>query len=435
MRVRALALGLALLAAAAAASWHYFGRGSLADLLGEAWARLAPAEKSKGAGAAPQQGPPPEVTISRPLARAIVEWDEYVGRFEPIEAVEIRARVNGYLTEIGFKDGQQIKKGELLFVIDPRPYERALAQAQAEWEQARVKVANAALDVERGRPLAKTNVISQKTMDDRENLQRDAEAAQRVSEAKVRTAELDLSYTRVAAPITGRVSRTLVTAGNYVVGGGGSGSTLLTTIVSQDPIYAYIDISENNALKYRRLMDKAAKDGGAALLGARVGIGLPDESGFPHAGQIDFVDNRLDAGTGTLRARAVIDNKAGLFQAGMFARLRLAGSGEYTALMLPDEAIGTDQTTRYVLLVGEDGTAQRRPVKLGPLHEGMRVVREGVGAEDWVVVRGQARIRPGSKVSPKREQLKVSDAVTGSIAVGAPPAVAPAGVEKRAVKP
>ena len=427
MRVRALALGLALLAAAAAASWQYFGRGSLSEVAAEVWMRLAPAEKAKGSGGAAQAGPPPEVAISRPLSRPVVEWDEYVGRFDAVEAVEIRARVNGYLTEIGFKDGQQIKKGEPLFVIDPRPYERALAQAQAEWEQTRVKVANAALDVERGRPLAKTNVISQKTMDDRENLQRDAEAAVRVSESKVKTAELELSYTRVLAPITGRVSRTLVTAGNYVVGGGGTGSTLLTTIVSQDPIYAYFDISENNAIKYKRMMERATKDGGAALLGAKVGFGLPDEQGFPHSGQLDFLDNRLDAGTGTLRARAIIENKGGLFSPGMFARMRLAGSGEYAALMLPDEAIGTDQTTRYVLVVGDDATAQRRPVKLGPLFEGMRIVREGVGADDWIVVRGQARIRPGAKVSPKREPLKVSEAATGT--------VAPAAGTSRLVKP
>ncbi len=426
MRVRAIALGLALMAAAAAGAWHYSGRGSLPDVAGELLARLMPAEKSKGSGGAPQMGPPPEVAISQPLQHRIVEWDDYVGRFDAVEAVEIRTRVSGYLTEIAFKDGQFVKKGDPLFVIDPRPYERALALAAAELEQTRVKVGNTALDVERGRPLAKTNVISQKTMDDRENVQREAESATRVAEAKLRSAELDLSYTRLAAPIAGRVSRTFVTAGNYVVGGGGAGSTLLTTIVSQDPIYSYFDISENNALKYKRLAERDGRAGDGALIGARVAVGLPDETGFPHQGKLDFVDNRLDAGTGTLRARASIDNKNGLFSPGMFARLRLAGSGEYAALLLPDEAIGTDQTTRYVLVVGDDASAQRRPVKLGPLVDGMRIVREGVTGDDWIVVRGQARVRPGSKVTPKREPLKVSEA-TGSIT--------PASGEPRVVKP
>lgn len=426
MRVRAIALGLALIAVAAAGSWQYFGRGSLADAATELWARLMPAERSKGAGGGVPVGPPPEVAVSQPLQRRIVEWDEYVGRFDAVEAVEIKTRVSGYLTEIAFKDGQIVKKGDLLFVVDPRPYERAVEQAGAELAQARVKVANTALDVDRGRPLAKTNVISQKTMDDRENLQREAEAAVRVAEAKYRSAELDLSYTRIAAPIGGRVSRTLVTVGNYVLGGGTTGSTLLTTIVSLDPIYAYFDISENNALKYKRLAEKMGKSGDDGLIGAAVGVGLPDEIGFPHSGKLDFLDNRLDAGTGTLRGRASIANAAGLFSPGMFARLRIAGSAEYAALLLPDEAIGTDQTTRYVLVVGEDGKAQRRPVKLGPLVDGMRIVREGLLADEWTVTRGQARIRPGAPVTAKPETLKVSDASA--------PAVPGAG-DKRVVKP
>lgn len=427
MRVRAVALGLALMAAAAAGAWQYFGKGSLGDALALAWAHLAPAERAKGSGGGVPAGPAPEVAVSQPLQRRIVEWDEYVGRFDAVEAVDIKTRVSGYLTEVAFKDGQTVAKGDLLFVVDPRPYERALEQANAELSQARVKVANTALDVERGRPLVKTNVISQKTMDDRENVQRDAEAAARVAEAKVRSAELDLSYTRITAPIAGRVSRTLVTVGNFVLGGGSSGSTLLTTIVSQDPIYAYFDISENNALKYKRMSERAGKPGDSALNDADVGVGLPDETGFPHAGKLDFLDNRLDAGTGTLRARARIDNKMGLFSPGMFARLRLAGSPEYTALLLPDEAIGTDQTTRYVLVVGEDAKAQRRPVKLGPLVDGMRVVREGVTADDWSVIRGQARIRPGAPVTVKREPLKLSEV--------APSSTPAAAGEMRTVKP
>ena len=248
-------------------------------------AKLMPAERSKGAGGAPQAGPPPEVSVSRALQRSIIEWDEYTGRFDATEAVELRARVNGYLTEINFVDGQDVKKGDPLFVIDPRPYERALAQAQAELEQARVKVSNAELDVDRGKPLARSNVISQKSMDDRENLVRDANAAVRVAETRVKLAELDLSYTRIAAPIAGRIGRKLVTVGNYVSGGSGGGSTLLTTIVSQDPIYIYFDVSENDAIKYKRLVEKA---GTGDMLGAKVGRWPRGRAEFPAHGQARF---------------------------------------------------------------------------------------------------------------------------------------------------
>lgn len=416
MRIRSIALLLVAAGiAVAAASW--LTKKTPAELAGE-WlgplggkvtTALAPAEKSKGSGGAPQQGPPPGVTVSRPLQRRIVEWDEYTGRFDAVESVELRARVSGYLTEIRFTDGQDVKAGDLLFVIDPRPFERALGQAQAELEQARTKVSNATLDVDRGKPLVARNVISQKTQDDRENLWRDAEAALKVAEAKVKTAELDLSFTRIMAPVSGRISRTLVTKGNYVSAGGSQGSTLLTTIVSQQPMYVYFDVSENNAIKYKRVVEANGK-GQAALLGTQVFVALPDEKGFPHQGKLDFLDNRIDSATGTWRARAVVENARGLFSAGMFARVRMQGSPEYDALMLPDEAIGTDQTSRYVLVVAEDGVTRRVPVKLGPLQFGLRVVREGVGSDDWVVVRGQAKVRPGMKVDPKREQVTISEA-------------------------
>lgn len=391
----------------------------LGPLAGKVTAALAPAERSKGTGGAPQQGPPPEVTVSQPVQRRIAEWDEYTGRFDAVESVELRARVSGYLTDIRFTDGQDVKAGDLLFVIDARPFERALGQAQAELEQAKTKVSNASLDVERGKPLAARNVISQKTQDDRENLWRDAEAALKVAESKVKTAELDLSFTRITAPVSGRISRTLVTKGNYVSAGGSQGSTLLTTIVSQNPMYVYFDVNENNAIKYKRMVEANGK-GQAALLGTAVAIALPDEKGFPHQGRLDFLDNRIDASTGTWRARATVENARGLFSAGMFARVRMQGSPEYAALMLPDEAIGTDQTSRFVLIVAEDGTAKRSPVKLGPLQYGLRVVREGVGSDDWVIVRGQAKVRPGMKVTPKREQATISEAGAPASSSGTP---------------
>jgi RND family efflux transporter MFP subunit len=368
--------------------------------------RTSTAHKADDHGA----GAPPEITVSQPVAQKIIEWDEYTGRFDAVEAVDVQARVSGYLDKVNFTDGQEVKAGDLLFEIDPRPFERALEQAKAELNQAKVRVSNASLDVERGRPLLKSDHISKKTFDDRENIVRDAEASVKVVEARVKAAELDLSFCRVTAPISGRLSRTLATPGNFVSGGGADkAATILSTIVTQTPIYIYFDVSENNALKYTRLSEANGK-GATGMLGAAVGIGLPDEEGFPHAGRLDFLDNRLDQGTGTLRARAVIANQASLFSPGMFSRVRLQGSPEYTAVMLPDEAIGTDQADRFVYVVGDDDIPVRRLVKLGPLVDGLRVIREGVNSEDWVVIRGQQRVQPDQKIAPKHIPLKVSDA-------------------------
>ncbi len=364
------------------------------------------ADRAKDAAASQ----PPEVTVSQPATRKVTEWDEYTGRFDAVEAVDIRARVSGYLTTVNFTDGQEVRAGDLLFEIDPRPFERALEQAKAELDQAEVRVSNASLDVDRGRPLLKNDYISKKTFDDRENLVREAQSAVKVAEARVKTAELDLSFCRITAPISGRISRTLATKGNFVSGGGTNGAnTVLTTIVTQDPIYIYFDVSENNALKYSRLTE-AGGNGASGMLGSSVGVGLPDEDGFPHAGQLDFLDNRLDQGTGTLRARAVLPNKDTLFSPGMFARVRLQGSPQYQALLLPDEAIGTDQANRFVYVVGDDDVPVRRTVEMGPMEDGMRVIRSGIAPGDWVIIRGQQRVRPDQKIVPKRMPLNVSDA-------------------------
>ena len=358
----------------------------------------------------PSQPAPPELTVSQPIARDVTEWDDYLGRFDAVEEVKVQARVSGYMTKVNFTDGQEVKEGDLLFTIDRRPFERALEQAKAQLDQAKVAVSNAALDVARGRPLLERETISKKTFDDRENLVREGEAAVKVAEARVKTAELDLSFTRIMAPITGRIGRALVTPGNVVSGGGRySGSTILTTIVTQDPIYIYFDVSENNAIKYQRLAAVGGK-GTSGLVGAAVGVSLTDEEGFPHNGKLDFLDNRLDVGTGTLRARAVVPNSSGLLSPGMFARVRLQGSPQYEALLLPDEAIGTDQTKRYVWVVGPDDIPVRRIVKLGPIIGGLRVGHEGVEPNDWVVTKGQQRIRPNMKIVPKKAPLQVSHA-------------------------
>jgi RND family efflux transporter MFP subunit len=357
---------------------------------------------------------PPELTVSQPVSRRVVEWDEYTGRFDAVETVDVRARVSGYLTEVKFTDGEDVKAGDLLFTIDPRPYERALEQAQAQLNQAKVSVSNAKLDVERGRPLLKSDYISRKAFDDRENILRDAEALVKIGEARVKAAELDLSFCRITAPISGRISRTLVTPGNFVSGGGSEGaSTILTTIVRQDPIYIYFDVSENNALKYQRLSQASGK-GASGIMGAQVGVGLPDEEGFPHNAKLDFLENRLDQSTGTLRARAVLANGDRFFSPGMFARVRLQSAPEYEALLLPDEAIGTDQANRFVYVVGSDNIPVRRTVDLGPIDGGLRVIRKGLEPDDWVILRGQQRVRPGQRIVPRRAPLTVSDA-TGDV--------------------
>lgn len=354
--------------------------------------------------------PLPAVSVSKAVQREVIDWDEYTGRFDAVEFVEVRARVSGYLTEIAFVDGQEVKKGDKLFTIDPRPFERALEQARAELFAATTKVENSTLDVDRGRPLVEKKVISDKVFDDRMNVLREAQAAVKVAESRVKSAELDLSFTTIVSPISGRISRTLVTAGNWISAGSVAGTTLLSTIVSQNPVYIYFDLSENNYIKYKRLADRGVK-GSAATVGATVEIGLPDEQGFPHKAKLDFLDNRLDQGTGTLRARALVDNASGLFSPGMFARVRVAGSPAYTALLLPDSAIGTDQTSKYILVVDSEGMVTRRNVTLGPFIDGrLRTVREGVAGDDWVVTNGLQRARPGTKVEMKRVNLAVSDA-------------------------
>ncbi|MGZ5852001.1 MAG: efflux RND transporter periplasmic adaptor subunit [Hyphomicrobium sp.] len=423
MRPRYIVLGLALVAAAALVLMGPLRGRSIEETLSDPAGTLTAALSGSTAPASRAINtalPPPEITVSQPAVRKTIEWDEYTGRFDAVEAVDVRARVSGYLTEVNFTDGQEVKAGDLLFQIDPRPFERALDQAKAQLNEASVRVSNSSLDVERGRPLLKSEAISRKTFDDRENLVREATAAVKVAEARVKTAELELSFCRITAPISGRISRTLVTRGNFVSGGGNdTGNTLLTTIVTQDPIYIYFDVSENNALKYQRLA-RASGMGPSGMVGAAVGVGLPDEQNFPHTGKLDFLENRLDAGTGTLRARAVVPNAEGLFSPGMFARVRLQGSPDYQALLLPDEAIGTDQATRFVYVVGNNDVPERRTVELGPLVEGLRVVRKGIGPDDWVVIRGQQRILPDQKIVPKRTPITVSDAHDGSATASKP---------------
>jgi RND family efflux transporter MFP subunit len=347
--------------------------------------------------------PPPAVTIAQPVERKVAEWDEFTGRFQAVDTVEIRARVSGYLTEIHFTDGQMVKAGDPLFVIDPRPFERTAERLRAELTAAKARFEFAQKDLERARPLAKNENISEQVFQQRQRELAETEATVKASEASLAAAELNLEFTRVTAPLAGRISRKLISIGNYITGAS-EGATLLTTIVSQDPIQFYFDISEADYLKYLRL-GKAGTGASYRENPTPVVLGLMDEKGFPHPGTLDFVENRIDAATGSLRGRAVFKNPNNLFTPGLFARIRLAGSGEYQAILLPDGAIATDQTNRFVYTVADDGTVAYKPVTLGPVIDGLRVIRSGVAASDWVIVNGIQRARPNTKVTPQRSTI------------------------------
>jgi RND family efflux transporter MFP subunit len=400
-----------------------------AQLKADSSGSLRPANTPSSAVPAPQAKggptPPQMVTVAKPLIRSVIEWDEYTGRFDATESVEIRTRVSGFLTDIHFKDGQQVKKGDLLYTLDSRPFDRALDQARAELFQATTKVESTNLDVERGKPLVDRKVMSEKTFDDRANALREAQSAVKTAEAKVKTAELDVSSTKITAPFTGRISRSNIPVGAWISAGAVANSTLLTTVVTEDPIHLYFDVNENNWIKYRRLAEQG-KSAGAGRVGAKVQLALPDEKGWPTGGTVDFVDNRLDVATGTMRARAVVDNKAGVYSAGMFARVRVQGTEPYDAVMIPDESVGTDQTNKYALTVAEDGTVVRKAITLGPIVDGLRVVRAGLTADDVVVLRGLQRARPGSKVAMKEEPIKMPASNDAAPALAPTPTAGPA---------
>jgi multidrug efflux system membrane fusion protein len=353
---------------------------------------------------APGAPPPPAVSIANPVEKAVVEWDEYTGRFDAVDTVEVRARISGVLNEVKFTDGAIVKKGDLLFVIDPRPFQRILDRDRASLQGAKVQVEFSQKDLERARPLVANNTISQQVFDQRTQAVRAAEANVLSAEASVRSSELDVEFTQIRSPVTGRISRKLVSEGNYITGGSGSG-TLLTTIVSIDPIFFYFDVSEADFLKYQRLDALGLRPSSLDSTNA-VELALQNDKGFPYKGKMNFVDNRIDQNTGSLRGRAIFDNPNQLFQPGLFARVRLVGSGEYKAIMLPDVAIATDQSNRFVFVVADDGSVSSKPVTLGPIIDGLRVIRSGVAANDWVIVNGVQRARTGIKVKPDKTVIE-----------------------------
>jgi membrane fusion protein, multidrug efflux system len=355
------------------------------------------------------------VKVVQPLAREITEWDEFTARLEAIDSVEVRPRVGGYLESIHFQDGALVKKGAPLFSIDDRPYAAALRRAEADRTLASTRVALARKNNARGADLVTDRAISQEEADVRNSELRQAEATLQGAEAAVEAARLDVEFTQVSAPISGRVGRKLVTEGNLITGGPGSQGTLLTTIVSLDPIYAYFEADEGSFLKYERLKRSGERPSSRDYKNP-VHVGLADERGFPREGFMDFVDNQVDRGTGTIVGRAILPNpdlcsgeSAACYALtpGLFARLRLPGSGQYRATLLPDEAIASDQSQKYVFVVDRENKTQYRPVKIGPLVDGLRVVREGVTPDDWVVVAGLQRARPGLTVDAQRDTVSL----------------------------
>jgi RND family efflux transporter MFP subunit len=351
---------------------------------------------------APPPQPPPKVVVARPLDREVTEWDEYTARFEAIDYVEVRARVSGYLEKIHFADGAIVEAGALLFTIDPRPYEAVRRRAEGDLAVAKARLDLARKRLERAQSLVARNAISREEADTRAAEARQAEAS--VLDA----AELDVEFTEVRTPISGRVGRKLVTEGNLVNGGSGTQGTLLTTVVSLDPMYVYFDADERAYLKYQRLAQLGERPSSRDVRNP-VQIGLADEEGFPHEGYMDFVDNQIDAGTGTIIGRAIVPNPYGQFVPGLFARLRLPGRGRYRALLIPDQAVVSDQVRKLVYVVDEQNIARDHTVALGSLFDGMRVVREGLSVDDRVVVSGVQRVRPGATVEPEEKPADAID--------------------------
>ncbi|MDB6020083.1 MAG: rane protein [Pedosphaera sp.] len=354
-----------------------------------------------GRAVAQQKPAPPTVTVASVEQREIVEWDEFTGRTEPVESVEVRPRVSGYIQEVRFQSGQLVKKGDVLFVIDPRWHQAEFDRRQAEADRAKVQLENAKREADRTAQLLDNKAISTEEADGRVTRFQDAKAALLAAEATRDSVKLDLEYTQVRAPIDGRVSRAFLTEGNYVSGVSGT-TTLLTTIVSVDPIYVYADVDEDSLLKFNALAQakklEMSDDGKIP-----VELQLADEQGFPHQGHIESFDNHLDPNTGSILLRVVFPNGDGRIVPGLFARIRVPLSERHAAILVTERAIGTDQAQKYVLTLSATNTVAYQAVKLGPVIDQKRIVRSGLTAGDKIVVNGLQRVSPGMAVTPQEE--------------------------------
>jgi RND family efflux transporter MFP subunit len=350
---------------------------------------------------AQQAPPPPTVTVATPVQRNVVDHDEYVGRFVAVDAVEVRARVSGYLDGVHFNDGQIVKQGDLLFTIDKRPFQNALDQARANLTLARSNLIYTEADLARGKQLLRDKTIAEQIYEQRAQAKRNAEASVQANEAAVRQAELDLQFTELRAPVTGRIGDRRVSPGNLITGGT-TGTTMLATIVSLDPIRLEFTFDEAAYLRYERFAStgrEVTSRGGSVIVSAK----LIDEADFVHRGYMDFVDNVIDKTSGTIRGRAVFTNTEEMFTPGMFARVRVPGSPAYPALLIPDAAIASEQARKYVLVIDGENTAQQRYVTTGQLVGNLRVIKDGLKPEDRLIVNGLMRARPGAKVTPEEQ--------------------------------
>lgn len=349
-----------------------------------------------GCGLHAEEAPAPpaqQVGVAPVIARTVSDWDEFTGRVSAVETVELRPRVAGYIQRVNFDEGQEVAKDAVLFEIDDRVYRAAFDRARAELSRAQSRADLARSEADRAQRLARSQAISTELLDQRQAALAQAQADVEAARAALASARLDLDFTRVRAPIAGRAGRALVTAGNLA----SPDSTVLTTLVSLDPVHVYFDADEHSYLRYQAQGPAASND-----MARQVRVGLADEQGHPHAGVLDFLDNHVDPATGTIRARAVLDNGERRFMPGLFARVQLRGRNEQQALLIDDKAVLTDQDRKYVYVVGDDRTAQRRDVRLGRLADGLRVVESGLAPGDQVVVSGVQKIFfPGMPVDPQ----------------------------------
>src|SRR5450830_799060 len=335
--------------------------------------------------------PAAKVSVAKVIEQPVNEWDEFTGRLEAPETVEIRPRVSGQIDSVAFTEGALVKKGDLLFQIDPRPYQAEVHRLEAQLQQARAGASRSANEAERGKRLLSSNAISAELADTRSRSAQESKAAVDATQAQLDLAKLNLSFTRVTAPISGRVSRAEITAGNIVT----ADVTPLTSVVSTDKVYAYFDADERVYLKYTQLARQGKRGQTTPVY-----LGLPNETGNPHQGVMNFVDNQVNPKTGTIRGRAVFDNSKGEYTPGLYARLKLVGSGTYSAVLINDEAVGTDLGKKFVLVMEGDKPAYRS-VELGPKIEGLRIVRSGLNKDDTIIVKGLQRVRPGAPVAPE----------------------------------
>lgn len=373
-------------------------RSRLALLIGALSMAVLAGCKGEGEGGA-QYGHAPEVSVMQVEPKQISRWDEYNGRIEATEIVALRPRVSGYVDRVSFREGQEVKKGDVLFTIDARSYRAELSRAEAQLARAKSMASQSRSEAARAKVLVERQAISTEAWEQRRTSDESAQADVQAAQAAVEAAKLNLEWTQVRAPIDGRADRALVTAGNLVAAG--DAASVLTTVVSQSKVFVYFEADENAFLRYSRMAREgqrpSERDGELP-----VQIGLADETGFPHAGTVDFLSNQVDRGSGTIRVRAVLDNKDRVFTPGLFARVRLLGSGQFNALLVDDKAILTDQTRKYVYIVDDKGTAQRREVRLGGTSGGLRIIEDGLKEGDQVVVSGVQKIfMPGMPVQAK----------------------------------